>query len=397
MDAELADRLNPLVKIPVPIKLRLADGDSSSMITHRTLPLQLHIGRHVETIGFYVTSLCHGIILGYSWWRGTTQVNWESRMVDFGSNYVGKLLCWVDSIQGLGKPPRTSDISPKISIPEPEPSNQTSDFSADPDIDLSLFKDLSTDLDLGVKRPVLQNASNASKSVSFAETIQAEVYPFLEASPISVTPIPPEINEEFSSVFSESQAEILPLHRSFDCTINLSSSAEPSYGRIYQLTREEDKQTLPPSSNDDELAVSSYDQRKSSTWAILFPNGTSMDPSKISAVPGLAGSEKDASDFAISGVLHQHDQSNTLRPVAFIQTDEQRRTELRYYDKELLAVVDLSSIGDTVARWSSSSDCLVRSQESGIFYVYQEIDSSTGSLVVGTFGILSLSLIARKT
>ncbi|KAH9248660.1 hypothetical protein BASA81_013639 [Batrachochytrium salamandrivorans] len=34
MDAELADRLNiPLVKIPVPIKLRLADGDSSSMIT----------------------------------------------------------------------------------------------------------------------------------------------------------------------------------------------------------------------------------------------------------------------------------------------------------------------------------------------------------------------------
>ncbi|KAH9269838.1 hypothetical protein BASA83_008156 [Batrachochytrium salamandrivorans] len=38
MDAELADRLNiPLVKIPVPIKLRLADGDSSSMITQRTL------------------------------------------------------------------------------------------------------------------------------------------------------------------------------------------------------------------------------------------------------------------------------------------------------------------------------------------------------------------------
>ncbi|KAH9248948.1 hypothetical protein BASA81_013348 [Batrachochytrium salamandrivorans] len=43
MDAELANSPNiPLVKIPVPIKLRLADGDSSSMITHRTLPLQLH-------------------------------------------------------------------------------------------------------------------------------------------------------------------------------------------------------------------------------------------------------------------------------------------------------------------------------------------------------------------
>ncbi|KAH6597133.1 hypothetical protein BASA50_004674 [Batrachochytrium salamandrivorans] len=55
------------------------------------------------------------------------------------------------------------------------------------------------------------------------------------------TPIPSEIDKEFSSVFSESQANILPAHRSFDCAINLSSSAEPSYGRIYQLTREEDK------------------------------------------------------------------------------------------------------------------------------------------------------------
>ncbi|KAH9252107.1 hypothetical protein BASA81_009955 [Batrachochytrium salamandrivorans] len=84
---------------------------------------------------------------------------------------------------------------------------------------------------------------------------------------------------------------------------------------------------------------------------IISPNGTSMDPSKISAVqdwpapkkeqeasfkklkdafarPGFLAHpndeqpfilETDASDFAISGVLHQHDQSNTLRPVAFIQ------------------------------------------------------------------------------
>ncbi|KAH9264894.1 hypothetical protein BASA83_011559 [Batrachochytrium salamandrivorans] len=112
----------PLVKIPVPIKLRLADGDSSSMITHRTLPLQLHIGRHVETIGFYVTSLCHGIILGTSWLeRHNPQVNWESRMVDFGSNYCLENCCVGSTrIQGLGKPPRTSDISPKPSIPEPE-------------------------------------------------------------------------------------------------------------------------------------------------------------------------------------------------------------------------------------------------------------------------------------
>ncbi|KAH6596336.1 hypothetical protein BASA50_005194 [Batrachochytrium salamandrivorans] len=64
MDSKLAQDLKfPLIELLNPIKLRLADGDSSSVITHRTVPLQLHIGNHVETVSFYVTSLCHGTIL----------------------------------------------------------------------------------------------------------------------------------------------------------------------------------------------------------------------------------------------------------------------------------------------------------------------------------------------
>ncbi|KAH9265483.1 hypothetical protein BASA83_011075 [Batrachochytrium salamandrivorans] len=227
MDAELATRLNiPLVKIPVPIKLRLADGDSSSMITHRTLPLQLHIGRHVETIGFYVTSLCHGIILGYSWLeRHNPQVNWESRMVDFGSSYCLENCCVGSTrIQGLGKPPRTSDISPKSSIPEQESSGQTSDSAVDSDIDASLFKNSIMDLDLGVKRPIPRVSKGTSKSVSFAETIQTEVYPFLEAS---------------------SFQKLLFLRISIRNFQVYSPSLRPIYCRIYQLTREEDKDRNP--------------------------------------------------------------------------------------------------------------------------------------------------------
>ncbi|KAJ1330712.1 hypothetical protein BSLG_009164 [Batrachochytrium salamandrivorans] len=114
---------------------------------------------------------------------------------------------------------------------------------------------------------------------------------------------------------------------------------------------------------------------------IISPDGTSMDPSKISAVqdwpapkkvrelqvfleqeasfkrlkdafarPGFLAHpndeqpfilETDASDFAISGVLHQHDQSNTLRPVAFYSR-QMNNAERNYdiYDKELLAVVE---------------------------------------------------------
>ncbi|KAH9253412.1 hypothetical protein BASA81_008609 [Batrachochytrium salamandrivorans] len=138
---ELADRLNiPLVKIPVPIKLRLADGDSSSMITHRTLPSSCILGDML---------------------RQLVSMSLVSAMGLFS---------------GLGKPPRTSDISPKPDIPEQEPFDQTSDSAVDLNIDASLFKDPSMDLDLGIKKPVLRNTNGASKSVSFAETIQTEVY-----------------------------------------------------------------------------------------------------------------------------------------------------------------------------------------------------------------------------
>ncbi|KAH9267207.1 hypothetical protein BASA83_010123 [Batrachochytrium salamandrivorans] len=99
VDSKLAADLHiPLVKLSTPIQLRLADGDSSSVISHRTVPLQLHIGSHVETASFYVTNLCHGIILGYSWLeRHNPRVNWVSRLVDFDSILHGKLLCWIFS------------------------------------------------------------------------------------------------------------------------------------------------------------------------------------------------------------------------------------------------------------------------------------------------------------
>ncbi|KAH9269389.1 hypothetical protein BASA83_008618 [Batrachochytrium salamandrivorans] len=355
-------------------------------------------------------------------------------MVDFGSNYCLENCCVGSTrIQGLGKPPRTSDISPKPSIPEQESLDQTSDSSVDPDIDPSLFKDPSMDLDLGIKKPVLRNTNGASKSVSFAETIQTEVYPFWK-------------------------------HLRFDCTINLSSSAEPSYGRIYQLTREEDKvmqewiaenlakgfirnssspygapcffvkqkdklrlcmdyrglnkQTIKDRNpiplisemlrtlstgkifttldlrgaynllrikegdepktafitkyrqfeflidhkehvrqvlqvlKDDNLFCKAekchfYQTEIKYLGYIISPNGTSMDPSKISAVQDWPAPKKpfvletDASDFAISGVLHQHDQTNTLRPVAFYSR-QMNNAERNYdiYDKELLAVVE---------------------------------------------------------
>ncbi|KAH9252837.1 hypothetical protein BASA81_009245 [Batrachochytrium salamandrivorans] len=65
--------------------------------------------------------------------------------------------------------------------------------------------------------------------------------PFVEVSPVSDVSVPSDILSSFSSLFSEDQAETLPPHRDFDCSIDLKPGSEPFHGKIYQLTREEDK------------------------------------------------------------------------------------------------------------------------------------------------------------
>ncbi|KAH9266942.1 hypothetical protein BASA83_010300 [Batrachochytrium salamandrivorans] len=68
MDSKLAADLQiPLLKLSTPITLRLADGDSSSSLTHRTVShSKLHIGKHVETDTFIPIdcSLTDSISLG---------------------------------------------------------------------------------------------------------------------------------------------------------------------------------------------------------------------------------------------------------------------------------------------------------------------------------------------
>ncbi|KAH6581807.1 hypothetical protein BASA61_008879 [Batrachochytrium salamandrivorans] len=211
MDSKLAADLQiPLLELSTPITLRLADGDSSSSLTHRTVPLQLHIGKHVETATFYVTDLCHGFILGYSWLeRHNPRINWVSRMVEFDSPYCLENCCDGSSrIQGLGKPP---DISKTFELP------------LAPDTIL-IPVDLS---------PI---SCSLSDSISL-ESMQSDVYPFVEVSPVSDVSVPPDILSSFSSLFSEDQAETLPPHRDFDCAIDLKPGSEPFHGKIYQLFR----------------------------------------------------------------------------------------------------------------------------------------------------------------
>ncbi|KAH6596145.1 hypothetical protein BASA50_005344 [Batrachochytrium salamandrivorans] len=183
MDSKLAADLQiPLLELSTPITLRLADGDSSSSLTHRTVPLQLHIGKHVETATFYVTDLCHGFILGYSWLeRHGPRINWVSRMVEFDSPYCLENCCDDSSrIQGLGKPPNIS---------------KTFDSPLAPDTTLNPVE----------LSPIGCSLSNFISLGS----MQTDVHPFVKVSPISDVSIPPDILSNFSLLFSEDQNPIL--------------------------------------------------------------------------------------------------------------------------------------------------------------------------------------------
>ncbi|KAH9270627.1 hypothetical protein BASA83_007231 [Batrachochytrium salamandrivorans] len=128
---------------------------------------------------FYVTDLCHGFILGYSWLeRHNPRINWVSRMVEFDSPYCLENCSDGSSrIQGLGKPPDTS---------------KTFESPLAPDT-------ISTPVELG---PI---PCSLSDSISL-ESMQADVYPFVEVSPVSDVSVPPDILSSFSSLFSEDQA-----------------------------------------------------------------------------------------------------------------------------------------------------------------------------------------------
>ena len=63
------------------------------------------------------------------------------------------------------------------------------------------------------------------------------------ANPLSestrTTTVIPEQYREFQDVFEKKNADILPEHRPYDCSIDLQDGAQPSFGPIYNLSQNE--------------------------------------------------------------------------------------------------------------------------------------------------------------
>lgn len=182
------------IPLATPIELLLANGQTAGMIEATSPPLQMHIGKHVETIVFHVTDIQHDIIIGNSWlFKHNPKVNWRTGEVLFDSHdCLSGCTSLPESVQGLSAPP----------------------FLASSDIGVT--------------------------SMSLA-ALSEHVFPTLHSTPSSSGSVPAELLQAFPDLFKEPEGECVPPIRDFDCPINLVPGAEPVKGRNFQLTREEER------------------------------------------------------------------------------------------------------------------------------------------------------------
>ena len=89
MDLSFAQRIQvPLIELSTPISLEVAHGEAVGLIRFRTVPLQLHIGDHIETISFFVTALAHDVLLGFTWMeKHDPKIVWSKNLVTFDSSF----------------------------------------------------------------------------------------------------------------------------------------------------------------------------------------------------------------------------------------------------------------------------------------------------------------------
>ncbi|KAH9247970.1 hypothetical protein BASA81_014434 [Batrachochytrium salamandrivorans] len=162
-------------------------------------------------------------------------------MVDFDSVYCVENCCVGSSrIQGLGKPPDPTKLFPLANSSESPLTKNKLNSTVDTSSSYLSLKVPEFPQPIGLILPSTNPGTSVVDTTVTIDAMEADVYPFVETLTLSDHPVPPEILADFATVFSQSEADILPEHREFDCSIDLKPGVEPSHGKIYQLTREED-------------------------------------------------------------------------------------------------------------------------------------------------------------
>ncbi len=264
------------------IQLIMADSSTTStLITHKTAPMQLKIGNHVELVSFYIAQLPYDLILGYDWLeRHNPDIDWVKREVLFNFEYCRES-CLPDGGSTFKDFEKKSDPKPQdeiqlksclksSSVPESSPKKkvQFEHFlfersSTNPPLahSCTLFGGVVPQIQsicsvLTVKETVALIQSKDEHeiisgfisvddldNVNFMsiDQISSDVYPFVfPLDSNNEVKLPEEISD-YADVFSKENADKLPEHRPWDCKIDLIPGEYPPVGRCYSLTREEDE------------------------------------------------------------------------------------------------------------------------------------------------------------
>jgi hypothetical protein len=225
IDIDFAKSNNiPLVLKAIPFTLEVVDGRpiSSGDVIFETMPIQLQIGQHTESIVLNATRLGHyPIILGIPWLKlHDPLIVWSKHQLSFVSEYCAQN-CLKNSVMvtALAEYPE--------SLMKMSKNRDSNSFSK------------------GIPSSTLPAVSIVSAVTFGKSSHQRQIYLMKlsevldhASSPQMMSTLPVEF-QEFQDVFKKENADKLPEHRSYDHTIPLESDKSPPFGPIYSLSEVE--------------------------------------------------------------------------------------------------------------------------------------------------------------
>lgn len=182
-----------LIQKTKPVHVEVIDGRplSSGDVTHETLPVDVVINGHSSCVIFnIIRSPSNPVILGLSWLeKYNPRIDWISRKLDF---------------------PRSISNSSINQVKNHESS---------------------------IVKPALIGAKAFIHAAKEGSTFAIYAAPISESVKTS-SGIPSQY-QDYQDVFEKKNADILPEHRPYDCSIDLKEGTQPPFGPIYSLSQDE--------------------------------------------------------------------------------------------------------------------------------------------------------------
>ena len=226
----------PLHPLCQPYTVTVVDGrvTSSDVITHFVCVL-LVIDNHIETTDMFVTKLGHyPVILGIPWLRlHDPHVHWKANTLTFNSTYcLSHCLTASKSttVYGLSVIPKSlppyACLSARVPLSIPLDTKIPEDL---PQSMLNIAAIGAAPFDLWVKCYPMEVFAVLLKDIKKALEPKKHINPAIK----------PKEYHKFLDIFSRQEADMLPVHQSYDHKIPLEDGKQPTFGALYGMSQDE--------------------------------------------------------------------------------------------------------------------------------------------------------------